>query len=134
MDEQQIDSIAVNLLTPLLARLLGWASGVLLGGAGISLTVPGDAPGKIAIIVVGLVGMVIHQLMAKAATVSNAKSAYAQGSAAAGSPIAISDTPKVVSGSATVGSNIAPGNIVTPPAPTIETKTFPAASNPPDKI
>lgn len=99
MDETQVDSIAVNLLTPLIARLIGWASGVLLGGAGISLTVPGDAAGKIAIALVGLAGFVVHQLMAKAATVSNAKSAFQQGAAYVGTNVPMTMVPKVVSGS-----------------------------------
>ena len=97
MDENQIDAIAVNLLTPFIARLIGWASGVLLGGAGISLTVPGDAAGKIALVVVGLIGFVVHQVMAKTASVANAKSAFVQGAASAGVIVPEGAIPPVVS-------------------------------------
>jgi predicted lipid-binding transport protein (Tim44 family) len=133
MNESDVDQIAVNLLTPLIARLIGWASGVLLGGAGISLTVPGDAAGKIALVIVGLIGFVVHQLMAKATTVSNAKSAYAQGSAAAGSPIAISATPNVVAGNAIVATALTSVTVPTTtnsvPMPTAPQKLAPIADS-----
>jgi hypothetical protein len=96
MDENQIQAIAVNLLTPLIARLIGWASGVLLGGAGISLTVPGDAAGKIALALVGIAGMLAHQYLASRSNTKIAQAGYIQGAASAGSTVLPSDVPKVV--------------------------------------
>lgn len=111
MDDAQIQSIAVNLLTPFIARLLGWAGGILAGGAGITLTTSDASAEKIAALIVGLVFMVMHQLIASASNKSIARSGYQQGAAAAGMTLSDSELPKVVSGNAPVVSAPAPASV-----------------------
>src|ERR1700722_20603215 len=101
MDADDFQSIGINMLTPLIARLLGWA-GATLATAGVTLNFGPDFALKVATILVGLAGVVAHRLMAKASQKSNAQSAFVQGAASAGMTILPHEIPPVVSASAPV--------------------------------
>jgi hypothetical protein len=113
MDQDQVEALAVNLSTPFIARLLGWISSTLLGAAGISITVPGDAPEKIALALVGLVGILAHQYMANRSNTKIAQAGYIQGAASVGATVLPSEVPKVVNAPA-------PSVPVIPPQPSLK--------------
>jgi hypothetical protein len=117
MDETQIDSIAVNLLTPLVARLVGWASGILLGGAGISLTVPGDAPGKIALVVVALGGIIYHQIAANTSNLKIGQAGFVQGAAYAGVNIPSNEIPQSLVNASSAVTPLPTNPTMPPPTP-----------------
>ena len=112
MDESEFDSIAINTINPFIARLLGW-TGATLATAGVTVNFGDDFSLRLATIVVGLAGMVIHQVMAKASQKSTAQTSFIQGAACAGVVLTKADLPPVVNG------------IVPPDAP-IEARTGPA--------
>jgi hypothetical protein len=115
MDETEADAIIVPLIAPTIQNILSHCATVLATGAGISLTVPGDAPAKIAVALIALAFVVWHQFQSWEQKKAAAKSAYSQGALAAGVNIPISFTPNVVSGGHADAVSRPPPATTTPP-------------------
>jgi hypothetical protein len=121
-DDTQAESIAIDALTPLVARLLGWCGSALASGSGISLSVPGDAPAKIAGVIVGIIFVIVHEVMAQRSQKATAQTGFIQGAASAGVTLTRDELPPVKSaGAATPVSSVAQRVSATPPLkPTVD--------------
>lgn len=78
MDETEIDQLAISTLVPFLTRLLGW-TGATLATAGVTVNFGPDFALKIATVLVGLVGMLAHEVLARRTAKKNVDSAFTNG-------------------------------------------------------